>query len=220
MEWEHPCRCAVATLPSVTAARILLVRHGQSTWNASARWQGRADPPLTDIGQRQAAAAAEALGVVDAIVSSTLQRAHHTAVILSEFLGVGPVHLEDRLVERDAGEWTGLTATEIDIRFPGDREAWRTPPGFESDDALLDRVVPALLDLAARFEGGEVIAVTHGGVIFALEKHLGGDAVRIPNLGAQWVDVGGDGSIRLGDRVPLLAEHGPTRTSSDVTEQV
>ncbi len=211
---------SLATLPCVTVARFLLVRHGQSTWNAAARWQGRADPPLTEAGQLQAAAAAEALGAVDAIVSSTLQRAHHTAAIISELLGVGPVHLDDRLVERDAGEWTGLTGDEIDVRYPGDREAWRTPPGFEDDDQLLARVGGALVELAERFEGGEVIAVTHGGVIFALEKHLTGDARRIPNLGAQWIEVGVDGAMRLGDRVPLLAEHGPAPTKSDVTEQV
>lgn len=185
-----------------------------------ARWQGRADPPLTDVGQRQAAAAAEAIGAVDAVVSSTLQRAHHTAVIISEMIGVGPVHLDDRLVERDAGEWTGLTGEEIDVRYPGDREAWRTPPGFESNERLVARVHDALVDLAGRFAGGDVVAVTHGGVIFAMEEHLTGEARRIPNLGAQWVEVGIDGSMRLGDRVPLLAGHGPERVASDVTEQV
>ncbi len=204
----------------MTAARILLVRHGQSTWNASARWQGHADPPLTDVGQRQAAAAAEAIGAVDAIVSSPLQRAHHTAVILSEFLGVGPVHLDERLMERDAGEWTGLTHTEIDVRYPGDRAAWRTPPGFEPDEDLLERVLRALEDLATAFAGGDIVAVTHGGVIFALVKHLAGDEHRIPNLGAQWVEVGHNGVLRLGERVPLLADHGPAGVRSDVTEQV
>jgi broad specificity phosphatase PhoE len=204
----------------VSSARILLVRHGESTWNASARWQGRADPPLTDTGQRQAAAAAEALGAVDAIVASTLQRAHHTAVILSELLGVGPVHLDERLVERDAGEWTGLTMAEIDERYPGARQEWRTPPGFETDDALLERLVPVLTELGEVFPGGSVVAVTHGGVIFALARHLAGTAARIPNLGAQWVDVGPDGHLALGERVPLLAEHEPARKASDVTEQV
>lgn len=225
--WERDTRPSgprsaprLATVLAVTAARILLVRHGQSTWNAAARWQGRADPPLSDVGQRQAAAAADAIGAVDAIVSSTLQRAHHTAVILSEFIGIGPVHLEPRLVERDAGAWTGLTMSEIDERFPGDREAWRTPAGFESDDTLLERVLPALVELGEAFVGGSVVAVTHGGVIFALTRHLTGQATRIPNLGAQWVDVALDGNLRIGDRVPLLAEHDPARGASDVTEQV
>ncbi len=147
-----------------------------------------------------------------------MQRAHHTAAILAELLGIGPVLLDDRLVERDAGEWTGLTMDEIDARYPGDREAWRIPPGFEADEALLDRVTASLGELAERFEGGEVVAVTHGGVIFALTRHLGGDGGRVPNLGAQWIDVGASGRLSLGARVSLLAEQAPV--TADVTEQV
>ena len=64
--------------------RLLLVRHGQSTWNALGRWQGQADPPLTDIGRRQAAEASAAIGAVDAIFSSTLERARVTAEIIAE----------------------------------------------------------------------------------------------------------------------------------------
>jgi len=202
------------------AARILLVRHGESTWNAAARWQGRADPPLTAAGQRQAAEAAEAVGMVDAIVASPLQRAHHTAVILGELIGIGPVLLDDRLVERDAGEWTGLTMAEIDERYPGDRQAWRTPPGFESDESLITRVVPALQELAEAFDGGSVLAVTHGGVILGLTRHLTGGGERIPNLGAQWIEVRVDGHLVAGPRVPLLAGHAAGHGTSDVTEQV
>jgi len=204
----------------VTSARILLVRHGESTWNAAARWQGQADPPLTETGQRQAALAAEAIGAVDAIVASPLQRAHHTAVILSEFIGIGPVHLEQRLMERHAGEWTGLTVAEIDERYPDARRTGTNPPGFETDEALLERVLPALAELGEVFSGGSLVAVTHGGVIVALTRHLAGDNTRIPNLGARWIDVSADGGIRLGERVPLLAEHAATWRGSDVTEQV
>ena len=217
----RPRAAPLASFRTVTtAARILLVRHGESTWNAAARWQGRADPPLTATGQRQAAEAAEAVGMVDAIVASPLQRAHHTAVILGELIGIGPVVLEDRLVERDAGEWTGLTMAEIDERYPGDRQAFRTPPGFESDEDLVARVVPALQELGAAFDGGSILAVTHGGVILGLTRHLAGDGSRIPNLGAQWVEVLTDGGLVLGPRVPLLAEHTGGPGTSDLTEQV
>src|SRR3546814_7398309 len=81
-------------LGSVVMARVLLVRHGQSEWNATGRWQGQADPPLTDLGRAQAHHAARSLGVVDAIVASDLQRAADTALIISGALGVGPVVLE------------------------------------------------------------------------------------------------------------------------------
>ena len=71
--------------------RLLALRHGESEWNALGRWQGQADPPLTDLGRLQAFHAARNLGVVDAIVASDLQRATDTARIISEALGVGPV---------------------------------------------------------------------------------------------------------------------------------
>src|SRR3546814_14677380 len=76
--------------------RVLLVRHGQSEWNATGRWQGQADPPLTDLGRAQAHHAARSLGVVDAIVASDLQRAADTAPIISGELG--------RSEERRAGK--------------------------------------------------------------------------------------------------------------------
>lgn len=99
--------------------RLLLIRHGQSEWNADGRWQGQADPPLTDLGRAQARHAARSLGVVDAIVASDLQRAAETAAIIAEELGVGPLVLEPGLRERDAGEWSGLTRAEIERDWPG-----------------------------------------------------------------------------------------------------
>ena len=88
--------------------RILLVRHGESAWNAIGRWQGWADPELSDLGRQQALEAAAAVGAVDAIVASDLQRAMQTALIISEAIGVGPVQVEAGLRERDVGDWTGL----------------------------------------------------------------------------------------------------------------
>ena len=99
--------------------RVLLIRHGQSEWNADGRWQGQADPPLTDLGRHQALHASRNLGVVDAIVASDLQRATETALIIAGELGVGPLVLEPGLRERDAGEWSGLTRAEIERDWPG-----------------------------------------------------------------------------------------------------
>ena len=70
-------------------SRILLVRHGQSEWNAEGRWQGQADIDLSDLGRRQARAAAKNLGSFSVIASSTLSRAAETAYILSNELGIG-----------------------------------------------------------------------------------------------------------------------------------
>ena len=85
--------------------RFLLVRHGESEWNAVGRWQGQADPPLSQTGSEQARLAAQSIGMVDAIVASSLRRAFDTAHIISENLGIGPVIVEPDLMERHAGEW-------------------------------------------------------------------------------------------------------------------
>src|SRR5690606_3013114 len=112
-------------------------------WNAAGRWQGQADPPLSELGRRQARAAGATVGAVDAVVASPLERAHHTAVAISESVGVGPVLVLPDLMERHAGEWQGLTRAQIDEQYPGylaDRgEHRRRPPGWEDDDVLLER---------------------------------------------------------------------------------
>ena len=190
---------------------------------------GPGGPPLTDLGRHQALHAARNLGTVDAIVASDLQRASETALIIAEALGVGPVVLEPGLRERDAGEWSGLTRAEIERDWPGyldsppaDRHASfgsaprrhgrharaaerRRPPSWEPDDALLERVLAALGRVHDLAPDGEVIAVTHGGVVYALEGRLGSPFERLANLGGRWIDVGPGGELRgLGDRVVLV----------------
>ena len=141
---------------AVPPTRVLLVRHGQSEWNAEGRWQGQADPPLTDLGRLQAREAAGALGTVDAVWASDLQRAVETAAIIADQLGVGPVVVDPDLRERDAGEFSGLTRPEIAARFPGYLDDGRRPPGWEPDEALLARALRALHAIAAEVPGGDV----------------------------------------------------------------
>jgi probable phosphoglycerate mutase len=188
--------------------RVLLVRHGQSEWNAEGRWQGQADPPLTDLGRAQAHHAARSLGTVDAIVASDLQRAAETGAILSGELGVGPLVIDQDLRERDAGDWSGLTRAEIEEGWPGylddAGEERRRPDGWESDDALLARACAALVRIHELVPAGEAIAVTHGGLVYVLEGHFGEPFVRLANLGGRWVEVGPHGPTRLGDRVVLV----------------
>jgi broad specificity phosphatase PhoE len=185
-------------------ARLLLVRHGESEWNAIGKWQGWADPPLTELGLRQAAVAARAVGAVDAIVSSDLQRAQATAEVIAGELGVGPVVPDAALRERDAGPWTGLTRREIHDQWPGYLDSDKRPDGYEGDDALLDRVLPALRTLEAA--GSAVLVVTHGGVIGAVERSLGLEHARTPNLGGRVVDVVG-GRLTAGESLMLVDEH-------------
>jgi broad specificity phosphatase PhoE len=190
-------------------ARILLVRHGQSEWNASGRWQGQADPPLSELGEEQAVAAARALGMVDAIYASDLVRAHHTAELVAAQLGADVV-VAPNLRERSAGEWEGRTRAEIEEGWPGFLESGRRPAGYEPDDSVLERVLTALEAIAAAHDG-DVLVITHGGVVRVVERHLDSDADGlIPNLGGLWLEHDGNG-LRLGERVVLLDESQVTR---------
>jgi uncharacterized phosphatase len=187
----------------VPSTRVLVVRHGQSVWNADGRWQGHADPPLSALGTLQAKVAASSLGSVDAIVASDLARAVDTARIIAGQLGVGPVDVDPRLREVDAGEWTGLTRDEIEAAWPGWLAEGHRPPAFEHWEHVAVRVVHALHDLAARHPGGDVLVVSHSGVIRSVERHLAGAGPMVPNLGGTWFDVG-DGTVTVGDRVLLI----------------
>jgi len=184
--------------------RVLLLRHGQSEWNAAGRWQGQADPPLSELGLHQAAVAATKVGAVDAIVSSDLQRASVTADVFAEALGIGPVIIEPGLRERDAGEWSGHTRAEIEEAWPGWLADGRRPPSWEADAQLLDRVLTALTRVAALAPGGDVLAITHGGVVYTLEAHLGLDhGGYLANVGGRWLDVEGD-TVTARDRIVLV----------------
>ena len=192
-------------------ARLLLVRHGESTWNARGRWQGWADPPLTDLGRAQAEAAAPAAAPVDAVVSSDLQRALVTAELMAAVLDVGAVHVEADLRERDVGDFTGLTRAEIEERWPGvlsqgNASIARDPRFGETVEALATRVNGALARLAATFAGRRVLVVTHGGVVRNLERSFGVEPDPLPNLGGVEVAVDPDtGAIEGGERVLLLS---------------
>jgi broad specificity phosphatase PhoE len=194
-------------------ARLLLVRHGESTWNARGRWQGWADPPLSDLGRVQAEAAAPAAAPVDAIVSSDLQRALVTAELMAAVLDIGleRVHVEPGLRERDVGDFTGLTRAEIEERWPGvlsnvAASIARDPHFGETVEALATRVDAALARLAATFAGQRVLVVTHGGVVRNLERAFGIEPDPLPNLGGRELVVDPEtGEVELGERILLLS---------------
>ncbi len=203
-----------STLYRRCVTRFLIVRHGQSVWNAAGRWQGRADPPLTDRGHEQARLAGATIAPFDALVASTLQRAHQTAQGIAAMTGTGSVHLDDRLMERDAGKFSGLTRAEIHRDFPGYLETGRWPDGWEYDDVLIPRVTAALDELASAHPGATVVVVSHGGVIYALEGLLGAEHNPISNLGGRWFTRADSGELSMGERVHLLdpsAETTPTQ---------
>src|SRR5262245_29489310 len=154
---------------------ILVVRHGQTTWNASKRWQGRADSPLSALGIAQAEWAAKVLDPFDLVVTSDLTRARDTGAIISKALGVESVADPD-LVERDVGAWTGLTFDEIEAGWPGALAIGDHPDGWESDEAVADRAMGAMRRIAKEQPGARVLVVTHGGLIRSIERMLGLDS--------------------------------------------
>lgn len=195
---------------SVRRIPILVLRHGQSEWNAVRRWQGTADSPLTQLGREQAATTARVLATVrldfTAIWTSDLRRASQTAAIIGAALGLGKPIVDARLREADAGEWQGLTPEEIELRWPGWLEAHHRPVTFEPYPAVVARATDALHDIAARAaatESGAALVVAHSGVARSLVRHLGGIDSRIPNLGGVWfaasVTDGRPGDLVLGD---------------------
>lgn len=184
---------------------VLIARHGQSEWNQLGRWQGRADPPLSEFGRVQAADAARNCGAFDAIVSSSLVRAGETAMIISEAAGVGPVLVDDAFSERDVGAYQGLTREEIDAQFPGQLAAGVWPEGWETDESVLDRVLGGLEGLRRRCGAADVLVVAHGGVVYTLERHFGNEFDRISNLEGRWLHHDGT-SWRLGERAALTQQ--------------
>jgi probable phosphoglycerate mutase len=185
------------------ATDLLVVRHGQSEWNAIGRWQGHADPALSELGRRQSAVAAASIGAVDGIISSDLLRAAETAAIIAQQLGIGPVVIDERLRERDVGEWTGLTRLEINRRWPGWIEDLRRPDGFEEVDAVLLRVLEAFASMREASPGGSLLVVTHGGVIRSLASSYGLDDIPVANLAGITMRISESGQT-VGERIALL----------------
>ena len=169
----------------MTVRRLVLLRHGQTEWNAGSRMQGQIDTDLTELGRNQAAAAAEVLAKRQpvAIVSSDLRRALDTATALGDRAGV-PVRVDQRLRETHLGDWQGLTHIEVDERAPGARLAWRddarwAPHRGESRVDVAARSVPLVDELlVAESDWGSdgsdrpVVLVAHGGLIAALTGAL------------------------------------------------
>jgi broad specificity phosphatase PhoE len=158
---------------------ILLARHGETDWNSERRWQGHADQPLNDVGREQARALAATLAdrAIDVVYSSDLARAHETAVIVADRLGL-PVEVDPGLREVDVGDWSGRLLTEIEAVDPEGFQRWRQGHkawnGGESYEEMGERVVGAVLGLAGRHPGQTVLVVTHGGSIRACRAYAAG----------------------------------------------
>ncbi|MBU6334783.1 MAG: phosphoglycerate mutase family protein [Chloroflexi bacterium] len=173
--------------------RVLLIRHGETDWNAVQRYQGHGLVPLNARGRAQARALARRLAAgppLTALVSSDLPRAAETADIVGAALGLVPQR-HAGLREIDVGAWAGLTPAEVRQRFPEHRAAYDRDPvhtarlGGESYAQVLQRSVAALAEIAAVADG-TVALVSHGGTIRVVLCHvLGLDLAQINRL---WID--------------------------------
>ncbi|MGH3934875.1 MAG: bifunctional RNase H/acid phosphatase [Pseudonocardiaceae bacterium] len=155
--------------------RLLMLRHGQTEYSAQRRYSGRRDLPLTELGERQATAAAARLSTMDriaAVVSSPMLRARQTAKPVAEALGA-PLEVCDGLVETDFGAWEGLTFAEARERDPDLHTRWITDtsvatPGGESMDAVHRRARRVRDQLVADHGGATLVVVSHVTPIKAL----------------------------------------------------
>lgn len=193
--------------------KLVMLRHGQTEFNAGSRMQGQLDTELSELGRRQAVAVAEVLGKRDPllIVSSDLRRAYDTAVVLAERTG-SPLVVDERLRETHLGDWQGMTHSEVDAAAPGARIEWRNdaswaPHGGESRVDVARRGAPVISEIVERQTdwGADeperpVVLVAHGGLIAALTAHLLGLPVaNWPTLGglgnASWVQLSGHSDV-------------------------
>jgi probable phosphoglycerate mutase len=146
--------------------KIVLWRHGQTTWNVERRFQGTTDIPLNETGVEQAERSARLLAALQptAIVSSPLQRAAATAEALSTVTGLTVTYDPD-LIERHGGAWEGLTNHEIRTRYPSEHAIWQPPDGEEADD-VAKRFAAALERALERIPGGGLLViVSHGAAV-------------------------------------------------------
>lgn len=188
--------------------RLLLLRHAQSTWNAEGRWQGHADPPLSAEGKQTAKAAAPQYSHISRIVSSPLLRATETAEIIAESSGSSHIATHPGLTERDLGEWTGLTRSEVEERWPSYLNEHKWPESAETTEAFIKRVLEAIHSIAGEISeehDEDVLVVAHAGVIITLEQSLGVPWRRIGNLCGRAVEYDG-GKLGLGEELLFEAE--------------
>ncbi|HLY94218.1 MAG TPA: histidine phosphatase family protein [Gaiellaceae bacterium] len=166
---------------------LLLVRHGETDWNAEGKLQGHTDRPLNDYGRRQASTLADRLAGEDiaAIYSSDLARAKETAEIVGARVGV-PVVVDPDLREKNWGTWEGLTGDErLTVEFEG-----------ETTEAHRDRTLRAIARIVERHPGERVVVVTHGGSVRRIQAAVSGFALPVIENCSVWAVAHEDGIFR------------------------
>jgi len=211
----------------VTGRRLIVLRHGQTSWNESGRAQGHADLPLDVHGHAQAAAVAPYLASLRpvALWSSDLARARQTCVYLELETGLSAKY-DERLREFDVGARQGLTITDFSERFPEEYAAWargeatHPVPGAEVAPEVQARMLPALRECLSSMGPGETgVVVTHGaalkvGVVALLDwpAELAAGIRVIDNCA--WVTLE---ELRANGRLRMLGYNERVRVGNDVS---
>ncbi|MCB9501307.1 MAG: histidine phosphatase family protein [Deferribacteres bacterium] len=158
--------------------QVLIIRHGQTEWNAVDRFQGHLDTNLSELGKKQAEAVAKRVKdfPITAIYSSDLKRARQTAQPIANKFNLS-VQLDKDLRERHMGIFQGLTFAEIKEKHPDDYQKFMTwdpdyiIPQGESSRQKYDRSIACFTAIADRHPGEQILIVSHGGTIDALFRH-------------------------------------------------
>jgi probable phosphoglycerate mutase len=186
-------------------AKLLMIRHGETAWNAEGRVQGQTDVPLSDVGYAQARAVAAALSGerFAAIYSSDLLRARQTAGLAARAAGLA-VRLDAGLRERHYGMFETLTYVEAKLRFPEDYARFRAKEldydfrGGESLRGFYERTMRCLSSLAESHRDQSILVFTHGGVLEMAYRRAHGLGLatkrdfEIPNAALNRIEVSGD----------------------------
>ncbi len=190
----------------MSSARICIIRHGETAWNAEGRVQGQTDVPLSALGEAQARALGEALAGerFAALYASDLARVRQTAAPAARALGLEP-RLDADLRERHYGKFETLTYAEARERHPADYQRFRDrEPGYdfgsgESLQAFNARAIACIGAIARRHSGEAVLVFTHGGVLEMVHRHARGSGLtaprdfEIPNAAINWIEAGAAG---------------------------
>jgi broad specificity phosphatase PhoE len=179
--------------------RLILIRHGQTDWNAESRWQGQADVPLNSHGLEQARRlGAELAGAgIQAVYVSDMQRALQTVEPLARLTGL-PVRIDPRLREIHVGDWQGLLVSDIVARYG---ELFRrrqadpsefAPPGGETLQQVQQRAYMVLDEILQQHPHETVAIVGHGFVIALLRLRLENrpvvDVWKLVPKGGEWLE--------------------------------
>lgn len=189
--------------------KIYLVRHGETDWNIERRFQGIEDIPLNDKGRKQAKDCAKTLVTLSfsTIYASPLQRAYETATIIADTMNeyhmqhndnepIYTVNEDSRLLERDFGKISGLLPEERKAFLASGEDA-----NMEEFEHLTKRLMEALRDYQERYQGQNVLVITHGGVINAILHVLSGGEIGtgktlVPNTSVTILD-DEDGKLKI-----------------------